>query len=108
MGLDDWREGETGKHPRLWTIRDYEPIPYRIHKALMTFDQQGGDIRLVALAAACETDGASSPQFFGGEFIIRHGMRVVASRWGLAWWDESRTRTSYGAAFEMIKRIGIC
>ncbi|MBX3458543.1 MAG: hypothetical protein KF696_01105 [Planctomycetes bacterium] len=110
MGLDDWREGETGKHPRLWTNRDYQPIPYRSHKALMKFDQQGGDIRLEALAAICTSEntlGLQETSLVSGDFIIRHGMRVVASSWGMAWWDELRTGTSYAAAFEMIKRVRI-
>ncbi|MCA8937209.1 MAG: hypothetical protein KDB68_13505 [Planctomycetes bacterium] len=106
--LTDWREGESRKHPGLWTSCRYRQIPYRVHRCLMNFDQLRGDIQLEVLAAICVSVKAGERQpdsLVGGEFIIRQGMRVVASSWGVAWWDDQRTTTSYAATYEMIRQF---
>ena len=108
IGLSDWREGENRDYPELWTTRGNGEIPDRVHRCLMNFDQRGGDITLEVLAAksVCGSRGEQvQGTLVGGEFIIRHGMRVVVSSSGLAWWDDLRTSTSYAAPMEMIRRI---
>ena len=107
--LDDWREGsDESDYPRLWTEHNNGLIPHRIHECLLAFDQRGGDIQLEALVATSITGKIVDHEqrsLVGGEFIIRHSIRVVASPWGLAWWDELRTTTSYAAPYEMIRCI---
>lgn len=108
IGSDDWREADEQHHPPLWSLKNKATLPIRAYEALLTFDQASRDLLLVAEAACCKSEVPGKPEpvsAVSGEFIIRHPMRIVASAWGLAWWDDVRTTTSYVSSFEMMKRI---
>lgn len=109
-GSDDWRESGEVKHPPFWSFRNDGHLPRKIFESLLAFDQSCRDLLLLAEAATSKSDVPGKPEplsVVSGEFTIKHAMRVVVSPWGIAWWDDKRTTTSYVAPFEMISTVRV-